>query len=195
MTDLLARRRLETTEAIHCAALDLFERQGVRGTTIPQIAELAGVSPRTFFRYFRTKEDAAMPGRHRLLDAVDALRLADLAPAQILAAIVGATEGVILGEVDPGLVEHRRIARLMAREPELQWHAAARDREFAEHIAARVRTAAPQLEVLTVTLIAELAVTLWRVTWEWWGAHTEDPAVRTPAEAFAQLRAALPGLV
>ncbi|MFT4210727.1 MAG: TetR family transcriptional regulator [Microbacterium sp.] len=195
MTDLLARRRLETTETIHRAALDLFERQGVRGTTVPQIAEQAGVSPRTFFRYFRAKEDAAIPGQHRLFEAVDALDLTGLVPAQILTAIAGATEEVILGELDPSLVGHRRIAQLMAREPELQWHAAARDREFVEHIAARVSAAAPQVDALTVALLAELAATLWRVTWERWGARTEDAGSLTPAEVFARLRAALPELV
>jgi AcrR family transcriptional regulator len=46
------------------AALDLFERHGVDHTTIDMISEQAGVSRRTFFRYFTAKEDAAMGDHH-----------------------------------------------------------------------------------------------------------------------------------
>jgi AcrR family transcriptional regulator len=43
-------------EAILDAALDLFSELGYDETTTGQVAERAGVSPRTFFRYFPTKE-------------------------------------------------------------------------------------------------------------------------------------------
>jgi AcrR family transcriptional regulator len=45
-----------TREALTDAALALFARTGFDATTTDQIAQRAGVSPRTFFRYFPTKE-------------------------------------------------------------------------------------------------------------------------------------------
>jgi AcrR family transcriptional regulator len=55
------RKRLRTRQVIARAALDLFDRQGFADTTIPQIAEVAGVSPRTVSGYFPHKEELAFP--------------------------------------------------------------------------------------------------------------------------------------
>lgn len=50
--------REATRREIGRVAVELFLRQGFQETTADQIAEAAGVSRRTFFRYFETKEEA-----------------------------------------------------------------------------------------------------------------------------------------
>lgn len=43
-------------------AVDLFARQGFEATTVDEIARAAGLTKRSFFRYFPTKEDAVFEG-------------------------------------------------------------------------------------------------------------------------------------
>ncbi|WP_432543330.1 TetR/AcrR family transcriptional regulator [Kineococcus sp. SYSU DK002] len=68
--DLRERRRLATQAEIEHVALELFSRNGSERTTVDDIATAAGVSPRTFFRYFATKEDAALGACRTFDDAV-----------------------------------------------------------------------------------------------------------------------------
>jgi AcrR family transcriptional regulator len=54
------RRRTRTMRTIQGEALALFARKGYDQTTVEDIADAADISPRTFFRYFPTKEDAVL---------------------------------------------------------------------------------------------------------------------------------------
>ncbi|GAA4678170.1 TetR family transcriptional regulator [Gordonia humi] len=57
---LRERQRLETLTRLHDAALDLVQENGLTETTVSAIADRAGVSRRTFFNYFASKEDAVL---------------------------------------------------------------------------------------------------------------------------------------
>jgi AcrR family transcriptional regulator len=65
-----------TRNALLEAALNLFSANGYDETTTDQIAESAGVSPRTFFRYFATKESVLFFGEYDFIDAVSGVYLA-----------------------------------------------------------------------------------------------------------------------
>ncbi|WP_149563277.1 TetR/AcrR family transcriptional regulator [Streptomyces cacaoi] len=57
MTTLWERSRQVAVQAILDTAVRLFAEQGYEQTTIAQIAREAGISQRSLFRYFGTKED------------------------------------------------------------------------------------------------------------------------------------------
>ncbi|BBX00954.1 TetR family transcriptional regulator [Mycolicibacterium moriokaense] len=64
-------------EALIAAALDLFTAKGYEQTTVEQIAESAGVAPRTFFHHFATKDDILFDGyADRLAEAIRRFRAA-----------------------------------------------------------------------------------------------------------------------
>ena len=67
---LRQRKKDSSRRAIEDAAWELFAEQGYEETSINDIAERANVAPRTFFRYFPTKEAVLYPQFEELLRLV-----------------------------------------------------------------------------------------------------------------------------
>src|SRR5690606_30434438 len=84
---LRERKRQETLERITAAGLKLFAAQGYEATTLDAIAAEAGISRRTFFHYFKSKDDiliSMQSGLGRQLAAELARRKPDQEPLQAI---------------------------------------------------------------------------------------------------------------
>ncbi|HEX5588307.1 MAG TPA: TetR family transcriptional regulator [Acidimicrobiia bacterium] len=64
-SDVWERKRAQMSLRIECAGLELLSERGLGEVTVEQIATAAGISTRTFFRYFRNVNDVltAVPVR------------------------------------------------------------------------------------------------------------------------------------
>jgi AcrR family transcriptional regulator len=64
-----SEHKTRTKHALRTAALELFAAKGYDEATTEEIAERAGVSARTFFRYFPTKESVLWAGEYDWVQA------------------------------------------------------------------------------------------------------------------------------
>ncbi|GHF37817.1 TetR family transcriptional regulator [Streptomyces morookaense] len=72
-----AAQRLTMRRRLAASAMELFATKGYEATTVDEIAAAAGVARRTFFRHFRSKEEAIFPDHDdTLVRAADVLEAA-----------------------------------------------------------------------------------------------------------------------
>lgn len=193
---LRARRRLDTEREIHRAALELFEEQGIQATTVQQIADRAGVSSRTFFRYFTRKEHAALPGQHRMLAGVRTFDTSAANPAELSRDMEAMAESVMALETGGDYGDHARVMRLLAKEPELLSQAAAQDQVLAGELRARIAVQVEgKVDLLTVLLLTEVAVAVWRASWARWGELVAGGKAYDPVEVYRETREELRRIV
>lgn len=63
---LRSRKRRETSQRITDAGISLFIEKGYEGATLEDIAARAGISRRTFFYYFKSKDDILLSAQSGL---------------------------------------------------------------------------------------------------------------------------------
>lgn len=139
---LRARKQRLTRDAIHRAAVDLALELGPDGATVAEISARVDISPRTFFNYYPTKEDAIV-GVHEGLPSDDELdELRSGTSDDLISDIITLMLGVFTPS-DESLIEQRKA--LMMKHPHLLQRQWARmigvEQRIAEVVAERMRAA------------------------------------------------------
>ncbi|MEU3406964.1 TetR family transcriptional regulator [Streptomyces sp. NPDC006670] len=170
---LTERRKAATQLDIARAACELFAAHGPDGTTAEDIAHRAGVALRTFYRYFRNKQEAVAPLLAGGGDAWRAL-LAEEDPATPLAQALERAVTRALSDskaVEEGLEVTRGLLRAATTDEALRavWYRV--NQESEERLVPIVaRLAGPEADEMSVRLVSAAATDAIRVALELWSA-------------------------
>lgn len=115
---LRERKKERTRQQFLTAAAELFLERGFDDVTIEQIAARADVSPRTFFRYFRGKDDLVLAELEQRLDQLLTLLRARPAAEPAFDALAAALLG-LAAEMTGHREQARRLHALMRQSPGL----------------------------------------------------------------------------
>ncbi|NRQ32888.1 TetR family transcriptional regulator [Nonomuraea sp. NN258] len=157
---LRERKKEKTRLAILDAALDLFLEQGYESTTVEQIAGAVEVSPRTFFRYFTSKDHLVLlfhdHGEEIMLETLES-RPEDEPPFTSLMHALRAVLNDIEGGTPEDTARFLKLRRILDQYPHLVGLSVARgaetERRLTEVIAAR-RGVAPEADKLSHLIVA-----------------------------------------
>ena len=106
---LRERKKLQTRDRLIAAALELCDRQGFDATTVEQIADVADISPRTFNRYFATKEDVVLAPIEDMITSMTASLDAQPRTGNEIEALVNAQVQILGGQCPVGSVDLTRF--------------------------------------------------------------------------------------
>ncbi|WP_051129672.1 TetR/AcrR family transcriptional regulator [Yaniella halotolerans] len=181
------QKKLETRRAIRDAALDLALEDGLESLTVELIAHNAGVSPRTFFNYFASKEDALVTEAAEGATQVRALLLerpAEESPMRALHHAIITSD--YYGSIPPDRDRLLARQRLTQDHPSLMAHQLGKianaERTFAVALAERMDTDIDQ--DLVPELLAATAVSIIRVAMRHWVAEGDRPLYELIDMAF-----------
>lgn len=195
MTDLglRDRKKLQTRTALIEAALRLVDERGLENVTVEDISAAADVSPRTFFNYFATKDEALI-GDHLADERVLRERFLATDPSvPVMEALRRSIEPVVAEMEQDREIWCRRI-RVMTDNPQLvaglMTRSAHAEHELIKAIAQRVGVAPDGGWPLLAATVSGAAFRAALLTW------AKSPSGRVLADhvndAFGALAAGMP---
>jgi AcrR family transcriptional regulator len=188
MDSLRERKKLATREAISAAALRLAVENGPDNVRVDDIAEAAGVSPRTYNNYFSSREQAIVAA----ISAERALRIAAAlrerpADEPLADAVVAAVVEQYVAEAEPGSEAFALLTSAPALRAEFLGTVAAIEQPLAAAIAERAG-----IDDLRATVLAAAVSAAARVAAGRWLTPAAGGLVVAPSTSLAgALREAL----
>ena len=194
MTETATAPPENTRARVERAALDLFTLRGFENVTSDEVADAAGISRRTFFRYYATKADAVWGDFADHVARLDAL-LAATDPGRPVLVSVCAAYVEVNDYPEPDLPLLRERMRLILTEPALLAHSNLRfaevDRVVARYVAARTGAAPADLVPRLVAAGTRAAAT---TAFEAWLADDRSSLTELLHRALDEMATGFPSL-
>ncbi|GCE07482.1 TetR family transcriptional regulator [Dictyobacter aurantiacus] len=153
------------------AALDLYQERGFEQTTVAEIAERAGLTERTFFRYFADKREVIFGGQAKLQEIYTSAIANAPASATPLDAVVVALEATI-----PGFQGRHKIVRqrqaVIAANPGLQERELLKGTLLTSTIADALRSRG--VPGLSASIAAEVGAIAFKIAFDRWVSDPDE---------------------
>jgi AcrR family transcriptional regulator len=173
-------------ERLQAAALERFAAQGFDGTTVAEIAATAGLTERTFFRYFADKREVLFFGQDEF-ERLFVTGIAGSAETDPMAIVAGALEAAT------GFFPDERRAWSRARQGVIDADPGLQERELLKlsGLAAAMTRGLRErgVDPTAAALAAESGVAVFRVAFATWIAEGEERSLAEVQRAvLAELR-------
>jgi AcrR family transcriptional regulator len=185
----MVKRAENARERFEAAAFELFGKQGYAATTVPEIAEKAGLTERTFYRYFTDKREVLFwrATNHQISITNEIARAhAGGHPLEMVAYAFGA--------VAPFIDGHRPFVKL--RQLLISTHGDLHERELMklDMLASAINLALQQrgIQPSLSRVVSEIGAAIWKVALENWRADEKEGSF--PKHVQATLTEFLAGL-
>jgi AcrR family transcriptional regulator len=171
----MARWKPDARTRLERAALELYSERGFHQTTVAEIAQRAGLTERTFFRYFADKREVLFSGAGALEERlVAALDSAPSSLSAIDAVGVAVEAGATLFE------DRRHFARkrqaVISANAELQERERIKLASLASALADGLRRR--RVSDAAASLAAEMGIAVFRIAFERWIDRANQQALR-----------------
>jgi AcrR family transcriptional regulator len=187
----MVRWEPDAHDRLQQAALALYGERGFEQTTVAEIAKRAGLTERTFFRYFADKPEVLFSGSVALQEFV----VAQVAAAPDSAAPIDAVASAF--EATAGIFDERRESSVQ-RQAVIEANAGLRQRELIK-LATLASAIAEQLRRRGVSdpaasLTAEAGIAVFKVAFERWINEPGQPDfAKLIRESLTELKAVTAG--
>jgi len=135
----MTRWQPDASGRLQQAALELFSDRGFDNTTVAEIAERAGLTKRTFFRYFADKREVLFAGSELFVDGVVSSIAAQPETVAPLDAVAAGFKAFAVANFEGRRVDASRRQRVIEANPELEERELIKRSVLAEKIAATLR--------------------------------------------------------
>lgn len=199
MLTLQDRKQKLVREAIWDAAIDLFSREGYEETTVDAIAEAAGVSRRSFFRYFSSKSDLMAYGvvsyGDELMGAIEACP-PGMPESEVFRATVRRVAHHLASQNSEAQARTRKIMQIAEKYPAALEVQLARLAEVQKRVTgafARRGGKTPGEDDVTAEVLGALTLSVLSLTFRLWFHKGQKDASKTADEVLAGMERVICG--
>jgi AcrR family transcriptional regulator len=187
---VMARWQPDARGRLQQAAMELYQERGFDHTTVADIAEHAGLTERTFFRYFADKREVLFAGsnhlQERLVAALDAAPESSLPLGSVISTLAAAA-GFF-----PDRDHSRRRQAIISAHPDLQERELIKLASLAAALGAGLRRRG--VPEPTASLTAETGVAVFKIAFMGWINATDGRGFADFIyESVAELKAVASG--